>query len=74
MSRFAAECTPGYYNGDGTTSATGMTFNPGPVVFHRLLREWRDGDMSDVLVNTDLVVPQMWSEGSAEVGVVGTAA
>lgn len=48
--KFQAECTPGYYNGEGTRSITGASFSPGPVVFHRLLREWREGDMSDVLV------------------------
>ncbi|WP_110588008.1 flavin-containing monooxygenase [Microbacterium suaedae] len=52
-SAFQAECTPGYYNGEGTAAITGMTYSPGPVVFHRLLREWRDGDMSDVLVSTE---------------------
>ncbi|MFJ3394280.1 flavin-containing monooxygenase [Leifsonia aquatica] len=56
MRAFAAECTPGYYNGEGTASATGMTFSPGPIVFHRLLREWRAGDMSDVLVMADELV------------------
>lgn len=49
-SAFQAECTPGYYNGEGSRSITGATFSPGPVVFHRLLREWRAGDMADVLV------------------------
>jgi cation diffusion facilitator CzcD-associated flavoprotein CzcO len=47
---FQAECTPGYYNGEGTRSITGATYSPGPVAFHRILRQWRDGDMSDVLV------------------------
>jgi hypothetical protein len=57
MRKFAAECTPGYYNGEGTASATGMTFSPGPIVFHRILREWRAGDMRDVLVFEDDLVP-----------------
>ncbi|MCH7232231.1 FAD-dependent oxidoreductase [Glycomyces sp. L485] len=48
---FQAECTPGYYNGEGTRSITGFSYSPGPVAFHRLLREWREGDMSDVLVH-----------------------
>lgn len=47
--KFQAACTPGYYNGEGTRTITGASFSPGPVVFHRLLREWREGDMSDVL-------------------------
>lgn len=46
---FQAECTPGYYNGEGTRSITGASFSPGPVAFHRLLRDWRQGNMSDVL-------------------------
>lgn len=46
--KFQTECTPGYYNGEGTRTITGASFSPGPVVFHRLLREWREGDMSDV--------------------------
>jgi cation diffusion facilitator CzcD-associated flavoprotein CzcO len=50
VSAFQAECTPGYYNGEGTQAITGFTYSPGPVAFHRLLREWRAGDMSDVLV------------------------
>jgi cation diffusion facilitator CzcD-associated flavoprotein CzcO len=49
---FQADCTPGYYNGEGTRAISGSSFSPGPVVFHRLLREWRQGDMSDVLVAT----------------------
>lgn len=46
---FQAECTPGYYNGEGTSSIAGASFSPGPVAFHRLLRQWRDGDMADIL-------------------------
>ena len=46
---FQADCTPGYYNGEGTRAITGSSFSPGPVAFHRILREWREGDMSDVL-------------------------
>lgn len=50
-SAFLTECTPGYYNSEGATAGTaGVTFSPGPVVFHSLLHEWRSGDMSDVLV------------------------
>jgi cation diffusion facilitator CzcD-associated flavoprotein CzcO len=47
---FQAECTPGYYNGEGTASTTGRSYSPGPVAFHRLLRAWRAGDMADVMV------------------------
>jgi cation diffusion facilitator CzcD-associated flavoprotein CzcO len=46
---FQAECTPGYYNGEGTRSSAGASYSPGPVAFHRILREWREGDLADVL-------------------------
>ncbi|MEL7975240.1 NAD(P)/FAD-dependent oxidoreductase [Isoptericola sp. F-RaC21] len=50
-SAFLAECTPGYYNGEGTRRATPTSYSPGPVAFHRLLAQWReDGGMADVLV------------------------
>lgn len=51
VSAFQAECTPGYYNAEGTQAITGFTYSPGPVAFHRLLKEWRAGDMADVLVH-----------------------
>lgn len=57
LSAFQAACTPGYYNGEGTATATGRSFSPGPVVFHRLLRAWRAGDMADVLVRDDERAP-----------------
>jgi cation diffusion facilitator CzcD-associated flavoprotein CzcO len=47
---FQAECTPGYYNGEGTRSIGGATYSPGPIAFHRLLRAWREDGMGDVLV------------------------
>lgn len=50
---FQAECTPGYYNAEGTKSLTGMMYSPGPVAFHRLLRDCRNGDLSDILVRTE---------------------
>jgi cation diffusion facilitator CzcD-associated flavoprotein CzcO len=49
-SAFQAECTPGYYNSEGTASGPPPLYQPGPVAFHRVLREWREGDMDDVLV------------------------
>ena len=48
---FQAECTPGYYNGEGTRSIAGATYSPGPIAFHRLLRQWREDDMDEVLVH-----------------------
>jgi len=53
VSAFQAECTPGYYNGEGTRTISGFSYTPGPVAFHRLLREWREGDMAEVLVRED---------------------
>ncbi|ROQ64433.1 cation diffusion facilitator CzcD-associated flavoprotein CzcO [Rathayibacter sp. PhB152] len=47
---FQAECTPGYYNGEGTRSIGGASYSPGPIAFHRLLRAWREDGMADVLV------------------------
>ncbi|MGF0116987.1 flavin-containing monooxygenase [Promicromonospora sp. Marseille-Q5078] len=52
-STFLAECTPGYYNGEGTRRAAPTSYSPGPVAFHRLLAAWREGGMSDVLVGSD---------------------
>ncbi|GAB6902238.1 flavin-containing monooxygenase [Kineosporia succinea] len=46
---FQAECTPGYYNGEGRTLPI-RTFSPGPVAFHRLLGQWRETSIDDVLV------------------------
>lgn len=47
---FQAECTPGYYNGEGRPRPVNNSFGPGPVVFHELLRTWRaNGGMDDVM-------------------------
>ncbi|WP_246536937.1 hypothetical protein [Saccharopolyspora endophytica] len=43
---FDAECTPGYYNNEGSARPR-RTFGPGPAVFQRLLRDWRSGDGID---------------------------
>ncbi|MCJ1682788.1 NAD(P)/FAD-dependent oxidoreductase [Rathayibacter sp. VKM Ac-2928] len=51
---FQAECTPGYYNGEGTRSIGGASYSPGPIAFHRLLRAWRDEGMDDVLVGASV--------------------
>ncbi|MFV0523217.1 MAG: hypothetical protein ACK5RL_01815 [Acidimicrobiales bacterium] len=53
VSAFPSECTPGYYNAEGTQAITGLTYSPSPVAFHRLLERWREGDMSDVLVRAE---------------------
>ncbi|MEU4157336.1 NAD(P)/FAD-dependent oxidoreductase [Actinoplanes sp. NPDC026670] len=48
--QFQADCTPGYYNGEGRPRPVNNSFGPGPVVFHDLLRAWRaDGGMDEVL-------------------------
>jgi hypothetical protein len=49
-SAFQAECTPGYYNREGATTGPSFSYGPGPVAFHRLLREWRANEIGDVLV------------------------
>ncbi len=51
---FQAECTPGYYNGEGTRSIGGASYSPGPIPFHRLLREWRAAGMHDVLADSSV--------------------
>ena len=64
---FQADCTPGYYNGEGTASTTGLSYSPGPVAFHKLLRAWRAGDMADVLVPNDV------EDESPQLAVLGEA-
>ncbi|MFI6619821.1 flavin-containing monooxygenase [Streptomyces sp. NPDC050528] len=47
---FLAECTPGYYNNEGKPSERSESYGGGPIAFHALLREWREGSgMGDVL-------------------------
>lgn len=46
---FQAKCTPGYYNGEGTREIVGFTYSPGPVAFHRLLEQWRQDHIDEVL-------------------------
>ncbi|MFI6465992.1 flavin-containing monooxygenase [Streptomyces sp. NPDC050538] len=47
---FLAECTPGYYNNEGKPSERSESHGGGPIAFHTLLREWREGSgMGDVL-------------------------
>lgn len=59
-SAFLAECTPGYYNGEGTRRSKPSSYSPGPVAFHRELANWRNTHMSDVLVQ-----PAVQSERTA---------
>lgn len=47
---FLAECTPGYYNGEGSRKRGGGGYSPGPVRFHELLRQWRETSIDEVLV------------------------
>ncbi|WP_181058125.1 MULTISPECIES: NAD(P)/FAD-dependent oxidoreductase [unclassified Pseudoclavibacter] len=47
---FQAECTPGYYNGEGTRSIAGASYSPGPVAFHRLLKRWRETSIGEIFV------------------------
>ena len=46
---FQAECTPGYYNGEGNPRPVNFSFGPGPVVFHELLHNWRADSIDEVL-------------------------
>ncbi|MBQ0876824.1 NAD(P)/FAD-dependent oxidoreductase [Streptomyces sp. RT42] len=47
---FHAECTPGYYNGEGRGRPNAPIAYPhGAAAFHELLRRWRETTMSDVL-------------------------
>lgn len=48
-SAFQAECTPGYYNGEGASSSQPKSYSPGPIAFERVLRTWREESMSEVL-------------------------
>ncbi|MEV0848688.1 NAD(P)/FAD-dependent oxidoreductase [Streptomyces sp. NPDC049954] len=49
---FQAECTPGYYNNEGMPRRRANGYGDGPIAFHRLLQEWREGSgMDEVLVN-----------------------
>ncbi|KAD3456095.1 NAD(P)-binding protein [Arthrobacter yangruifuii] len=55
--KFAAECTPGYYNREGNPPPVSFSFSPGPVVFHRLLKQWREESIDEVLVTEAAGVP-----------------
>ncbi|MFJ5265621.1 flavin-containing monooxygenase [Streptomyces sp. NPDC088387] len=47
---FHAECTPGYYNGEGRGRPNGPTAYPhGAVAFHELLQRWRDESVGEAL-------------------------
>ncbi|GGV58897.1 Baeyer-Villiger monooxygenase [Streptomyces griseoloalbus] len=47
---FHAECTPGYYNGEGRGRPNGpIAYPDGAVAFHDLLRRWREESMDDIL-------------------------
>lgn len=49
---FQAECTPGYYNREGRPTPM-RAYTPGPLAFRRLLQEWREHSMDEVLVPGD---------------------
>ena len=54
ISQFQRECTPSYFNGEGSEKLrwyAGETYGPGWVAFERLLQEWRDrGDMEGLVL------------------------
>jgi cation diffusion facilitator CzcD-associated flavoprotein CzcO len=47
---FRAECTPGYYNREGTATTGNTSFGPGPVVFRDVLEQWRANHLDEVMV------------------------
>ncbi len=51
--QFRRDCTPGYYNGEGTAgSGAGIfeqLYGPGPVAFYDLVRDWRAAGTFDGL-------------------------
>ena len=49
---FQAECTPGYYNGEGSLHRI-QAYSPGPVAFRRVLEDWREHCLDEVLVGVD---------------------
>ncbi|MEV3974353.1 NAD(P)/FAD-dependent oxidoreductase [Streptomyces sp. NPDC050698] len=47
---FHAECTPGYYNGEGRGRPNGPIAYPhGAFAFHGLLKQWREESMNQIL-------------------------
>ena len=50
ISQFTRECTPSYFNGEGSKKLrwyAGETYGPGWLAFEKLLQDWRDkGDLS----------------------------
>ena len=67
-SAFLAECTPGYYNGEGTRRGPSTSYAPGPVAFHRLLAAWRENSMDEVLVHAGPGAPRRESSHGVPVG------
>ncbi|AZQ34346.1 NAD(P)/FAD-dependent oxidoreductase [Streptomyces cyaneochromogenes] len=52
--KFQAECTPGYYNNEGSPRERSESYGDGPVAFHELLRRWRsEGGMREVLAESE---------------------
>ncbi|SDO24957.1 Predicted flavoprotein CzcO associated with the cation diffusion facilitator CzcD [Streptomyces sp. cf386] len=52
--KFQAECTPGYYNNEGSPRERSESYGDGPVAFHELLRRWRaEGGMREVLTESE---------------------
>ncbi|WP_263055254.1 flavin-containing monooxygenase [Curtobacterium sp. RIT-PI-V] len=47
---FRAECTPGYYNREGSATSGNTSFGPGPVVFRDVLQQWRARHVDEVMV------------------------
>ena len=55
--KFAAECTPGYYNNEGQPNPLAVRNSPygaGPIAFVKVLEDWRaDGEMTGLEIRRD---------------------
>jgi cyclohexanone monooxygenase len=55
--KFAAECTPGYYNNEGKPNPLAVQNSPygaGPVAFVKVLEEWRaEGTLAGLEIRRD---------------------
>jgi cation diffusion facilitator CzcD-associated flavoprotein CzcO len=53
ISQFQRECTPSYFNGEGSKRwYAGETYGPGWLAFENLLQEWRDkGDLPGLVLS-----------------------
>ncbi len=59
ISSFQRECTPSYFNGEGSQRwYAGETYGPGWFAFERLLQDWRDeGDLGGLVLAGPTLTP-----------------